>query len=325
MRPRKKRADPLRRDDYVTYWSSEARGHAARFGWNPDRIPALVAALEEVFGAEWLRTCAARDSRYPITGDPKKHPVAHLMASPHRVSVMSLVELAVYLRSCRVIPRFNEVVNHLRSVDQFAAGRMQLALAHRFRRAGATDLEFEPPSDGGRKADLFFRFGGRNHLVECYEPSPGRNHHLDDLLHEGVERIFEVAKEAGRRVIVQVDLRGTASILDAALRKRIEQEAGHLIRSLKPPGLCEKKRLEGFSIEVLDTPDLAQAKAHALAYSMAKPGGWLIAPSVMCAGDVQKVSRGVPVPSMRLGWFSTRARVPFVLACDGLGLVPVPA
>ena len=126
---------------------------------------------------------------------------------------------------------------------------------------------------------------------------------LIDLLHEGVERIFEIAKEAGRRVIVQVDLRGTVSILDAALRKRIEQEAGHLIRSLKPPGLCEKKRLEGFSIEVLDTPDLAEAKAHALAHSVVKPGGWLIAPSVMRAGDVQKVSRGVPVPSMRLGWF----------------------
>jgi len=300
----KKKVDPLRREDYVAHWAAEARHHATALEWNPDRVPALVGELERVFGGEWLRSAAARESRYPMTGDPKKHPVAHLLASPHRSSVMSLIELAVYLRSCRGIPRFNEVLDHLRTPDQFTTGRMQLALAHRFMRAGATDVEFEPRSDGGRKADLFFRYDARSHLVECYEPAPERNSHLDDLLHDGIhDRILAAAKEARRRVIVRIDLHGTVGVLDAALRKRIEQEAKHLIRSLKPPGLCEKKKSEHFTIEVLDTPGVPEADAHALARSMTRPGCWLLAPATVLRTDVPKISRGANVPRTRVGWF----------------------
>jgi hypothetical protein len=304
MRTRKKESDPLGRKDYISYWAGEARNHAKALEWKPDRVPAVLGELEAVFGGEWLRSAAARESRYPMTGDPKKHPVGHLLASPHRFSVMSLIELAVYLRSCRDMPRFGEVLDHLRTPEQFTTGRMQLALAHRFRRAGATDVEFEPRVDGGRKADLFFQHDARSHLVECYEPAPDRNSHLDDLLHEGIhDRILAAAKEARRRVIIRIDLHGTVGVLDAALRKRIEQEAKYLIRSLTPPGLCEKKRLERFTIEVLDTAGVAENDAHELARSMARPGCWLLAPATVLRCDVPKISRGVEVPRTRAGWF----------------------
>ena len=91
--------DPLGRTDFVDHWAGEARHHADAIAVPAERISQVVEVLEDTFGADWLRGRSKAPSRSSLTRDPKKHPVAHLIASPHRSSVMQLIELAVYLRN----------------------------------------------------------------------------------------------------------------------------------------------------------------------------------------------------------------------------------
>lgn len=303
-----KQADPLGRSDYVAYWAREAGAHAAALDWPADRIPAVVEALEGAFGADWLRGKAQDPSRYPLTADPKKHPVAHMIASPHRGSVLQLIELAVYLRSCAGLKGFRDVTDLLRVPEQFTTARMQLALAHRLPLCGAEDVELEPRADAGRKADIFFRYGGRSHLIECYEPAPERNAHHDDLLHDGILRVLRAAQKVGRRVIVRVDVPGDIDSFDAHLRKRIEQEARHLIGKLSAPRSCQAKRLTSFEIEVIDTAGVEASEAKALAMSLGKPGAWIVAPGLTKRSNLAKIQRGGKPEIASLGWFVVNAK-----------------
>ncbi len=295
--------DPLGRDDYVAYWAQEAREHSGRLNWPPERIPVVLETLEATFGSDWLRGKARLPSRYPMTADPKKHPVPHLIASPHRASVMQLVELALYLRTCSGLRGFSDVVSHLRTAEQFSTARIQLALAHRLVLSGAEAVELEPAADAGRKADLFFRYGAVNHLVECYEPAADRNAHLDDLLHGGVSRILKAAQRARRRVIVRVDLHGDIYSVDAAMRTRIEAAARELVASLVEPRARKAGTHPGFDVEVIDNSGVEAQQVKEMAFSLAGPGAWVIAPGMMKRRDVRGVSRGEAAEVTHIGWF----------------------
>lgn len=248
--------------------------------------------------------------RNPLADDLKKHPAAHLVASPHLASVMQLIELAVYLRSCAKLRGYDDVVRLLHVPTQFSTARMQLALAHRFIIAGAQDVELEPKADGGRKADIFFRYDGRSHLVECYEPFPSRNSHHEDLLHQGVQRILKVARAAGRRVLVRIDIPGDLSKFDAAMRKRVEQEASHLIGKLGGARSRQSKTLTNFEIEVIDTSGVTTGEVKKLAFSLGKPGGWIVAPGQTNKSVIADIPRGADPQITHLGWFVINAKQP---------------
>jgi hypothetical protein len=295
-------ADPLGRGDFVEHWAAEAREHARQLKWTPEQVPDVVATLEKTFGAGWLRGKAQHPSRYPMTSDPKKHPVAHLIASPHRASVMQLIELAVYLRSCACLRGFDQVASHLRASEQFGTARIQLALAHRLLLAGVENLELEPRADAGRRADLFFRYGGLNHLVECYEPAAERNAHFDDLLHGGIGRILHVARKVGRRVIVRVDLHGDIHSVDAAMRIQIEHETQDVIPKLERRGRLART-FPAFDVEVIDTSGINADQVKGMAFSLAGPGAWIVAPGMMRRRDVPRVSRDGGAEVAHLGWF----------------------
>lgn len=302
--------DPLGRVDYVDYWEREARLHAAALEWDARRIPEVVRTLELTFGAEWLRGSAPVPSRYPLTSDPRKHPVAHLIASPHRASVMSLIELAVYLRSCANLPGFDKLASILRAAGQFSTGRMQLALAHRFRLAGAEGLELEPGADEGRRADLFFRYAQRAHLVECYEPAAGRYPDFEDLLHGSVCRVMKACKELGRRVVVRVDLKADLDSMALSVRKRIEGSAKSLMRGLSDSDTRVTSECDEFEIEAIDVSGMDDKWAKEVAFGLARRPSWIVAPGQAGRLEVREIPRGAAPKVIHDGWLVVNYKEP---------------
>ncbi len=210
-----------------------------------------------------------------------------------RSSVFSLLELAVYLRSCRKLPGFVEVIPLLKTASQFSTARVQLALAHRLLHLGAKDVCLEPHADAGRKADISFVYGGRLHLLECYEPAPRRYGAFGELVHDGLTRILAAAKETDVPVIVRIDLKSDYRLMDVALRKRVEQEVTHAIRGLRRPALHAKKQLERFAIEVIGTEGVRPADVERLAWEMSDPRGarWVFAQTSVERDDLPRIPR----------------------------------
>ncbi|HEY0475948.1 MAG TPA: hypothetical protein VGD37_00405 [Kofleriaceae bacterium] len=267
-----------------------------------------METLEAVFGSEWLHEQPKIPARTPLTGDPRRHPVAVSIARPDRSSAFELIELAVYLRSCAALPGFGELVKVLRVPKQFTTARMQLALAHRIHLAGATDIEFEPMADRGRRADLYFRYAGRAHLVECYEPVTARNMNYEDLLNAGASRILSAARSTGRHIVVRVDLHCELESFDGQLRKRVENEGRKLISRLYGPRIRDSKTLNDFDIEVFDVRGADAAKVARFAESLGEPGAWIIAHGLIDKRDVPRIPRGENPDIERTGWFVVNSK-----------------
>jgi hypothetical protein len=185
---------------------------------------------------------------------------------------------------------------------------MQLALAHRLCLAGATEVELEPIADRGRKADLYFRYAGQAHLVECYEPSPVRNANHDDLLNAGAGRILDAAKKTGRSVVVKVDLHCDLESFDGKLRKHVEGEARYLIRKLTGPRMRESKTLKDFEVEVFNVQGADPTKVEQFARDLAEAGAWIIAHGLVHKHDVARIPRGENPAIVRTSWLVVNSR-----------------
>ena len=89
---------------------------------------------------------------------------------PSSTNAPSVVELAVYLCHCARVTRLDDVLSMLGNAEQFGRAFVQLAFGYRLLRLGVDGLEFEPPADGGRRADLFFSSGGIPYRGQAVAP-----------------------------------------------------------------------------------------------------------------------------------------------------------
>jgi len=290
----------LGRTDYVDHWIREARHHCKGRSWQ-HHLMEVVAIVEVAFGKDWLREVAQRPNRVVLTGDdPSRHPLGGWIATTSATNVTSVVELAVYLRHCARAPMLNEVLSMLRNAEQFDRAFVQLAFGYRFLRLGVAGFEFEPSTDGGRRADHFFTSGGTPYLVECYEPESVRHAAHSDLINHSLAAVWNAAEYHHRRVIAKVTMDSLEAV-DAQMRKAIEQNVRGLIARLTDGGI-ERSVGNGYTLEVIDTASLTAAATQEKAWSLAGPGDWIVNQKLVPREQVAGISRGEPTTDVRLSW-----------------------
>lgn len=290
----------LGRTDYVEHWLREARHHGQGRAWQQHLVE-VVAILEVAFGKDWLRQVAQRPNRAFLTGDdPSRHPLGGWISAPSATSVASVVELAVYLRHCARAPRLDEVLSMLRNAEQFGRAFVQLAFGYRFLRLGVSQFEFEPPTDGGRRADHLFISGETPYLVECYEPESARYAGHSDLINHSLGAVWNAADYHKRRVIAKVGLDSLEAV-DATMRKAIEQDVRTLVGRLAD-GTSERSVGNGYEVVVIDTANLSAADTEKTAWSLAGPGDWIVNQKLVPRAQVPGIPRGLPTTDIRLSW-----------------------
>ena len=290
----------LGRTDYVEHWLREARHHGKRRPWQQHLVEA-IAILEVAFGKEWLREVAQQPSRAVMTGDdPNRHPLGTWIALPSASNVASVVELAVYLRHCARAPRLDEVLSMLRSPGQFGRAFVQLAFGYRFLRLGVSDFEFEPPTDGGRRADHLFVTNGTPYLVECYEPERSRHAVHSDLINHSLASVWNAAKYYQRRVIARIEI-DSLEALEVSVRKAIERDVRNLIAQLKDGGY-ETSTGTGYALQVIDTVNLSTKAVEEKAWSFVGPGDSIVNQKLVPRAQIAGISRGEPTDDVRLSW-----------------------
>ena len=146
-------------------WRLEGLKRAAKLRLEISSINEAAAVIENVFGDDWIQEACQLASR---GGFLRRHPIGHLLVPPGENQISGLLELVEYLKAAASSPVFPELVLALRA--QYGPTFLQLAAAHRLRRLGAIDVEFEPPVKGGRRGDLLFRLDGEQFVAECYIP-----------------------------------------------------------------------------------------------------------------------------------------------------------
>jgi hypothetical protein len=124
---------------------------AADLGVPGDAVNERFGILINAVGSEWL-TAAAEDVPQGRALPFRRHPLGDLISTAGPLQIAELLELGLYLGDIADVPGSSDVVAALKG--QYRQTFFQLAVAYMARSAGATILRLEPPTSGGRLADL---------------------------------------------------------------------------------------------------------------------------------------------------------------------------
>ena len=221
-------------DDFVR----AAQARAAELRVDPTALGGCGEALAAAFPENWLRSqgLPRDDGVHGVV-----HPLNHLLvpADGHQ-QLVGLIELGSYLSLFSETPSLPDIHDGLHGDDAlFEHTRLQLAFAYRFFLGGATDLRFEPPTDGGRRGDIAFEWEGHKYTVECYRPALADEHaaEVDLLLKQCRDELVEIAVPLVAEVRLAV-LPDPPSRKEAVkhVRRAAEEMARALSNGLKPTG-----------------------------------------------------------------------------------------
>ena len=308
----------LERKDYVDHWGLQAKKHAQEQGWR-GRIDEITNVVEVALGREWLEKQARQKERLPMVGMQGKHALGQMVALPSVENVARLLALGVYLRRCASISGFQRVVEQLRAGPQYEGGELQLGLAYRLLRLGIRGVELEPDVDKGRKCDLAFDLEGATYLVECYQPCRPRFAEYEELLRSTSTRIYDLAAEQRRRLIVHIQLREMAK-LSAHTRIAIEQDVRRLLPELGPRDV-KLASGDGYELEVFGTTGVEESEVRTISKSLETWASIRQCERSVSDRDVPEVHRTGKTDSPARSWIiSTRldAQAELEKECDRL-------
>lgn len=144
-------------------WMRAARRYAPVLHLDADTLVADHGIVVSSFGSAWLkRECAslARGRAFH-----EMHPMFSLLRSGAEVALVEVAEIATYLREFQDDPSFGDVLHHLRAARDFRSAVFELAMAFRWKRAGA-DIRLGPPLKTGKRADFAAVIDGVDYIVE---------------------------------------------------------------------------------------------------------------------------------------------------------------
>ncbi|MHB8703997.1 MAG: hypothetical protein ACYC8W_07670 [Candidatus Tyrphobacter sp.] len=142
-----------------------ARDRAAHLHLDADAIVAAHGRVSTYLGEAWLESEAARLRRGPgRLGDI--HPVFTMLRGQAERNLLEITELAVYLDAFKDDPAFEDILNDVRADAKFQAVFYELAMAYRWKAAGAT-IRLAPVLESGRVADFAAEINGIEFIVEA--------------------------------------------------------------------------------------------------------------------------------------------------------------
>jgi len=144
------------------HWLSYAEAQHKNLGLELDRLLADYELVRSALGADWLDKQETKESKdRPII---QFHPLYRELNSTTNQALVTVAELAKYLQSFAADPALPDVLSDLRS-DKYPSTLFELAMAHRWRLAGA-DVRLQPPTPSG-VADFKATISGAPFIVEC--------------------------------------------------------------------------------------------------------------------------------------------------------------
>lgn len=154
-------AQPGSEEGYLRF-QIRALALAPVMGFDPGLVNEAIGILDAALGGSWLHEAETRQVRGPSLGSG--HPLRHAVQVAGEIQIAEVLELCHYLKS---VPDAIRSTVGLKA--NYAHAMLQLAFAHRFTLAGATDVQLEPDVSSGC-GDIAFSFGGVPFVAECWVP-----------------------------------------------------------------------------------------------------------------------------------------------------------
>lgn len=248
----------LGRSDPFNFWLQEASFHSSPVsGISP--VEALTI-IKNAFSESWLtKVISAVEKGTALQSS--RHPLANLILTPGRNQISRVLELGIYLRALFATPNISQVITQMKSASDFENTWIQLAYGYRFLKIGAEDLRFEPVVQGGRKADIIFRFESQIFIVECYMPDAEESWAVEfsSRIHK---QIFDFSTKNKKVVSLKVFLRDFPPFSPDE-RKIFNDKWKTLIRNSSDVGLVVFKN-DFFKVQIQEISKLTQNERKGL-------------------------------------------------------------
>lgn len=191
------------------HWISQSHQLASKLSLPVDFINETRDIVEGAFGCDWLSEIFGKPRSKHTLVPKAHHHLDTLFGVAGECQVVELIELAVYLKRLAICPNVADVINVMK--NHYATGFLQLAYAYRFQRAGAENIELEPPTDRG-KSDIFFVYGNQPFLVECYVPSIADKTNSIENLRKCSGMVFRACDANSDQLRVSIRLKQSISV-----------------------------------------------------------------------------------------------------------------
>jgi len=248
----------LGRKDPYSFWIQEAAIHAGPLGYiSPTEIMSVV---QNAFGKDWLDE-KIKEPEKGSAMDSSRHPLAKMVLVPGETQVRAMYELGIYLRHLYAVPRLADVVRQLKNKDDFSNTVIQLAYGYRFSKIGVTELAFEPDVDGGRKADIVFKYEDQSYLAECFMPE-AEEPWYSEIGQISQKRIFDHVKHIDKKICLRATIRNKPPF-NLEVRKEFESDWRRMIGDLTS-GQLQKLAKENYEIEIEEISHLSYEEKEAL-------------------------------------------------------------
>jgi hypothetical protein len=151
-------------DGMFNLWHEAATAMSSELRISSERLYADHAMLRCALGSPWVER-QAREASKPQVRFSDVHPLYRNLGNATTGDIVVVAELALYLRAFKDDPRMASVLSNLRSGTKYRPTLFELAMAYRWKRAGARVI-LEPEIPHGL-ADFAAEIDGTSFIAEC--------------------------------------------------------------------------------------------------------------------------------------------------------------
>jgi len=154
-----------RKESPFSFFALRALGFADSLHVEIGLISEALGIIGTAFGVEWLNREAEsfpRSAAIPF----RRHPLGDMISTAGEQQVADALELSAHLTAVKNSQGLPAVIAGLKGY--YHSALLQLATGARLARAGASDIEFEPPASANRASDIRCTVSKHSLRVECY-------------------------------------------------------------------------------------------------------------------------------------------------------------
>lgn len=241
----------LDQGDPLNFWLKEANYHVDRLDFQVASPADVLSIIVHTFGREWILETISNTKKQHVLDN--RHPLIGALMIVGKKQVCELYELANYIKALYQVPRFQDVIMMMKESRQYSTSFNQLAFAYRFKQIGVTDLEFEPPTDGGKNSDIMFKFSETTYIVESFVPENAKAPSYENVLKHTTKKMEIALKETKKRISAFITIKDVETWHDSQ-RKNLERDLIKLINDVTTGSL--KNATDHYIVEVFNTSNM---------------------------------------------------------------------